>query len=161
MDLQDNVFMLPGPVKLHPRVLRAMSLPVMAHRDVDFTNINNEIRELLKYLFRNDNDVVVISGSGTAGVECAIANVVRKGDKVLNIMNGKFGERCGDISKVFAESVPLEFEWGKAPDLDKVAEVLEGGDIKAVTLCHNETSTAMTNPAGEIGKLAKKQRRTP
>ena len=66
VDLEDNVFMLPGPVKLHPRVLRVMSLPVMAHRSKDFSQVHSEIRELLKYLFQSDNDVAIISGSGTA-----------------------------------------------------------------------------------------------
>ena len=61
MDLQDNVFMLPGPVKLHPRVLNAMAHPVVAHRGPEFTEINNDIRELLKYLFQSQNDVAVIS----------------------------------------------------------------------------------------------------
>jgi aspartate aminotransferase-like enzyme len=157
MDLQDNVFMLPGPVKLHPRVLNAMAHPVIAHRGPEVTEINIQIRELLKYLFQSQNDVAVISGSGTAGVESCMASLLRKGDKVLNITNGKFGERLNELSQVFAEPVLLEYEWGKAPDLEQLAATLEEQpDIKAITLCHNETSTALTNPAEEIGKLARK-----
>ncbi len=156
MDLEDNIFMLPGPVKMHPRVLNAMSKPAMAHRGKDFSAVNREIKNLLKYLFQSQNDVVVISGSGTAGLEAAISNLLKKEDKVLNIVNGKFGERLYELSKVFATPVPLIFDWGKPIDLDEVAKTLEENDVKALALCHNETSTGLTNQAQEIGKLAKK-----
>lgn len=157
MDLEENIFMLPGPVKMHPRVLNVMSKPAIAHRDKEFSAINAEIRELLKYLFQSDNDVAVISGSGTAGLEAAISNLLRKGDKVVNIVNGKFGERLNELSKVFAQPIPIITEWGTAVNLDKLSATLEENeDIKAVTLCHNETSTGLTNQAEEVGKLAKK-----
>lgn len=157
MDLEDNIFMLPGPVKMHPRVLNVMSKPAMAHRDKEFSAINAEIRELLKYLFQSDNDVAVISGSGTAGLEAVISNLFRKGDKVVNIVNGKFGERLNELSEVFAQPIPTTTEWGTAVDLDKLSATLEeNDDIKAITLCHNETSTGLTNQAEKVGKLAKK-----
>ena len=156
MDMENNLFLLPGPVKMHPRVLSAMSKPAIAHRSGEFRAVNREIKELLRYLFRTDGHVTVMSGSGTAGLDASISNLLRKGDKVLNITNGKFSERFYHISNVFASPVQYNVEWGKAPDIDKVAEILEGGDIKAVTMCHNETSSSLTNPAEEIGKLAKK-----
>lgn len=157
MDLVDNIFMLPGPVKMHPRVLNVMSRPAMAHRDREFSAINAEIRELLKYLFQSDNDVAVISGSGTAGLEAAISNLFRKGDRVVNIVNGKFGERLNELTTVFADPIPIISKWGIAVDLDELSAVLEENEgIKAITLCHNETSTGLTNQAGEVGKLAKK-----
>ncbi len=157
MDLDDNIFMLPGPVKMHPRVLNVMSKPAMAHRDKEFSAINAEIRELLKYLFQSDYDVAVISGSGTAGLEAVISNLLIKGDKVVNIINGKFGERLNELCKVFARPSPIITEWGTAVDLGKLSAILEENDgIKAITLCHNETSTGLTNQAEEVGKLAKK-----
>lgn len=156
MDLEDNIFMLPGPVKIHPRILRAMSVPSIAHRSPEFTEVIGEIRDLLKYLFESDNDVAVVSGSGTAGMDMAVCNMFGKDDKVLNITNGKFGERLGDLSELYSNSVRLDFEWGKPPDIEKVAAELEKGGFKGITLCHNETSTGLTNPAAEIGKLAKK-----
>jgi len=156
MDLEDNVFMLPGPVKIHPRILRAMSKPAVAHRSPEFTEVIRETNDLLKYLFDSDNDVALVSGSGTAGLDMAISNLFGKDDKVLNIDNGKFGERLGDISEMHSNSVRLDYPWGKPPNLDDVAAELEKGGFKGISLCHNETSTGLTNPAGEIGKLAKK-----
>ena len=156
MDIEDNVFMLPGPVKIHPRILRAMSLPSIAHRSPEFTEVIGEIRDLLKYLFDSQNDVALVSGSGTAGLDMAICNMFGKDDKVLNITNGKFGERFADLSEMYSNSVRLVYPWGKPPDLEQVAAELEKGDYKGITLCHNETSTGMVNPAPEIGELAKK-----
>jgi len=157
MDLEDNTFMLPGPVKIHPRVLKAMAVPTLSNRGAEFSEVNKEIKELLQYLFQTRGSVAVISGSGTAGMEAALASVLRKGDKVLNIMNGKFGERLHEISRVFADATPLEFPWGKAADVNRIAEALDSEDFKALTLCHNETSTAVTNPAREIAHLARKK----
>ncbi|MEW5937756.1 MAG: alanine--glyoxylate aminotransferase family protein [Candidatus Thermoplasmatota archaeon] len=155
-DLQDNIFMLAGPVKIHRRVLEAMSVPSIAHRSEDFKEVNDELRELLKYLFQTDYDVALFSGSGTAGVEAAISNLVRKGDRVLNIANGKFGERLHEMSKIFATPTLLQIEWGKPPDLDVVERALAQEEYRAVTLCHNETSTGLTNQAMEIGALVKR-----
>jgi aspartate aminotransferase-like enzyme len=156
MDLEDNVFMLPGPVKIHPRILREMSKPSVAHRSPEFTEVIRETRDLLKYLFGSDNDIALVSGSGTAGMDMAISNLFGKDDKVLNIDNGKFGERLGDLSEMHSNSVRLAYEWGKPPDLDQIAAELEKGGFKGITLTHNETSAGLTNPAKEIGALAKK-----
>ncbi|MCK4717467.1 MAG: alanine--glyoxylate aminotransferase family protein [Thermoplasmata archaeon] len=156
MDLENNLFMLPGPVKMHPRVLAAMAKPAMAHRSAEFKAVNKEIKELLYYLFQTKQHVTILSGSGTAGLDAAIGNLLRKGDKVLNITNGKFSERFNLVCKIFADPTEYAVEWGKAPDLDEVARLLEENEFKAVTLCHNETSTALTNPAKEIGALCKK-----
>jgi aspartate aminotransferase-like enzyme len=157
MDLEDNIFMLAGPVKMHPRVLKAMSSPAINHRSAEFKAINAELRENLKYLFQTTTgQVALISGSGTAGLESVVSSLLHKKDRVLNLVNGKFSERFNDLCKVFADPNPMNFEWGKAVDPEKVAAELEKGDYRAVTLCHNETSTGVTNPAKDIATLAKK-----
>ncbi len=156
MDLQDNVFMLPGPVKIHPRVLAAMSVPSVAHRSKDFSAVNAEIRELLKYLFKSENDVAVMSGSGTAGLETAIVNLVNRDEKILTTGNGKFGERLGEIARIYTDPTDILTQWGEPIDLERIAVELETGMYKAVAVCHNETSTALTNPVEEVGKLARK-----
>jgi len=157
MDLEDNIFMLAGPVKMHPRVLKAMSVPAMNHRSAEFKAVNAEIREGLKYMFQTtQGQVALISGSGTAGLESVVSSLLHKNDKVLNLVNGKFSERFNDLCKVFASPTPINFEWGKAVDPQRVAEELEKGQYRAITLCHNETSTGVTNPAKEIAALAKK-----
>lgn len=155
-DIEDNIFMLAGPVKIHPRVLRAMAVPSVSHRSKEFESVNAEIKELLHYLFQSKNEVAVFSGSGTAGVEAAIANLLNTTDKVVVIDNGKFGERLFKICEIYAQPLLLKFEWGKAPDLSAVAEQLEKKDVKALVMVHNETSTGLTNPAEQILKIAYK-----
>ncbi len=156
MDLKDNLFMLAGPVKMHPRVLSAMAHPAFAHRSPEYTQILKETKELLKYLFQSDNRVAIISGSGTAGVESVISNIIKKDEICVSLGTGKFGERLGQMSQVFGKNIEIKTEWGLPCDLEKLAAALEENYVKAVALCHNETSTGLTNPADEVGKLAHK-----
>lgn len=155
-DPEDTVFMLPGPVKMHPRVLRAMSVPALNHRGPEFKEILTELRELVQYLFGTKGEVAILSGSGTAGLESAVSGLLRKDDKVLNLVNGKFSERFNDLCNVFATATPLTFEWGKAVDPARVEAALEADDYEAVTVCWNETSTGLTNPIAEIARAVKK-----
>ena len=156
-DFEAPVFMLPGPVKMHPRVLRAMSAPALNHRGPEFKEILAELRELVQYLFGTKGDVAILSGSGTAGLESAVSGLLHKPDRVLNLVNGKFSERFGELCSVFATATALNFEWGKAVDPQRVAAALEAdASYKAVTVCWNETSTGLTNPIAEIAKVVKK-----
>jgi aspartate aminotransferase-like enzyme len=155
MDLEDSLLMMPGPVPVAPRVLRAMSKPMINHRSTEFAGIYTDCKEILSSVFQTKNDIVVVNGSGTAGMEAAVGSLASSGDKVIAIENGKFGERFKDLAALYAEVVPVVFEWGQSVDLEVVKEKLEEG-AKAITLVHNETSAGILNPAAEIGKLAKK-----
>ena len=150
-----GAFLLPGPVKMHPRVLEAMAAPAMNHRGPEFKEILSEIRGLTQYLFGTSGEVAVLSGSGTAGLEAAVSGLLRKPDRVLNLVNGKFSERFHELSQVFTTPTALPFEWGTSVDPTKVAAALDAGDFNAVTLCWNETSTGLTNPIAEIAKVVK------
>ena len=150
-----GAFLLPGPVKMHPRVLEAMAAPAMNHRGPEFKEILSEIRGLTQYLFATSGEVAVLSGSGTAGLEAAVSGLLRKQDRVLNLVNGKFSERFHELCQVFTTPTALSFEWGTAVDPWKVAAALDSGDFHAVTLCWNETSTGLTNPIAEIAKVVK------
>ncbi len=150
-----GAFLLPGPVKMHPRVLEAMAAPAMNHRGPEFKEILSEIRGLTQYLFGTRGEVAVLSGSGTAGLEAAVSGLLRKQDRVLNLVNGKFSERFHELCQVFTTPTALSFEWGTAVDPGKVAAALDSGQFNAVTLCWNETSTGLTNPIAEIAKLVK------
>src|SRR5216117_4593013 len=150
-----DVFLLPGPVKMDPRVLRAMTRPAMNHRGPEFKEILADIRTLTQYLFDTKGEVAVLSGSGTAGLEAAVSGLLRKQDRVLNLVNGKFSERFHELCQVFTTPTALSFEWGTAVDSGKVAAALDSGDFHAVTLCWNETSTGLTNPIAEIAKVVK------
>ncbi|MFQ6127504.1 MAG: pyridoxal-phosphate-dependent aminotransferase family protein [Thermoplasmata archaeon] len=155
MTPKDTIFMLPGPVKMHPRVLRAMTAPYVAHRGKEFTNIIGEIRDLSKYLFQTESHVCILSGSGTAGLDAAINNLFQKGDRILSLTNGKFGERFHEICEVHARSSVIRSEWGKPFDLDELRRTMEGDEFKAITICHNETSTGLTNQLRDIAKIAR------
>src|SRR5947209_4648992 len=150
-----DVFLLPGPVKMDPRVLRAMGRPAMNHRGPEFKEILAEVRTLTQYLFGTKGEVAVLSGSGTAGLEAAVTGLVRKEDRVLNLVNGKFSQRFHELCGVFARASALSFEWGTAVDPEQVASALEAGAFRAVTVCWNETSTGLTNPMAEIAKVVK------
>lgn len=150
-----DAFLLPGPVKMDPRVLQAMARPAMNHRGPEFKEILGEIRTLTQYLFGTRGDVAVLSGSGTAGLEAATTGLLRKQDEVLNLVNGKFSERFHELCQVFATPTALSFDWGTAVDPRKVSDTLDRGTFRAVTLCWNETSTGLTNPIEAIAKVVK------
>ncbi|MGM0770201.1 MAG: pyridoxal-phosphate-dependent aminotransferase family protein [Halobacteriota archaeon] len=155
MDLEDTLLMMPGPVPVAPKVLRAMSKPMINHRGKEFSAMFDDCTTMLKEIFQTQNDLFILSGSGTASMEAALGCTIDKEDKVVAIENGKFGERFKDIAARYGQVVPLEFEWGQSVDLDLVEEKLSEG-AKAVTMVHNETSAGIRNPAPEVGKLAKK-----
>ncbi len=155
--MDDILLMLPGPTTVDPRVLQAMAKDVVNHRGDEFGEIYTETTKLMSKTFQTKNDSYIITGSGTAAMEAAIANTIPRGEKVLNAVGGKFGERLADITKVHGmESKVLDVEWGTAVTADKIEEALEADeDIKAVTVIHNETSTGVAQPIEEIGKVMK------
>lgn len=149
--------MIPGPVELSPEVLLAMARPVMGHRTPDFEEILVECWNGLKEVFQTKNDMLLITGSGTAGMDAAIASTIQEGDEYVCITGGKFGERFVEMVKAYG-GVPREVkvEWGKAVDPAKVDEALSQSKAKAVTLTHNETSTGVLHDAEAVGKVARK-----
>ena len=152
-----QTIMLPGPVTIHPRVLSAMSKPMINHRGEEFGQIYDYCVKNLRDIFRTKNDLFILTGSGTCAMEAALGNLLNGNDKILVITNGKFGERFKELGERYGELVSLEYEWGKSIDLEDVKAKIDEGDVKAVTLVHNETSTGIINPAPEIGKLAKEK----
>ncbi|MFC2021765.1 pyridoxal-phosphate-dependent aminotransferase family protein [Chloroflexota bacterium] len=148
---------IPGPTPCPPEVLQAMTKQMINHRGEEFAGILNGITEKLKQLFQTKNDVLLLTGSGTGGLEAAIVNTLSPGDKVLSVSIGAFGERFATIAQRFgAEVIPLRFEWGKAADADAVGQALRAeAKIKAVLVTHNETSTGVTNDLASISSVVK------
>ena len=147
--------MIPGPVMVAPRVLQAMARPMISHRSGEFGAIFDDCRTLLKEFFETKNQIAILTGSGTLGMDAAVGGLIGKDDTLVTVTNGKFGERFTEIGEGYGKVVPLAFDWGKPFDLSKVEEALEAG-TKAIAMVHNETSVGLVNPAKEIGKLAKK-----
>ncbi|MFC1927666.1 pyridoxal-phosphate-dependent aminotransferase family protein [Chloroflexota bacterium] len=152
---------IPGPTPCPPQALEAMGRQMINHRGPEFATILNAITGKLKQVFQTKRDVFVLTASGTGGLEAAIVNTLSPADKVLSISNGAFGERFADIATRYgAEVISLNFEWGKAIDLEVIEKTLKAnGNIKAVLATHNETSTGMTNNLDEISAVVKKSDR--
>ncbi|MCX9010550.1 MAG: alanine--glyoxylate aminotransferase family protein, partial [Candidatus Methanoperedens sp.] len=157
MNLENSLLMIPGPVPVVPRILRAMSKPMIGHRSKEFGNIYSESRQILSELFQTENDIFIISGSGSCAMESAVGNVIGKKDTLVTIENGKFGERFREIGERYGNVKPVKFDWtkGESIELDRVENALAEG-AKAVTFVHNDTSVGIRNPAREMGELAKK-----
>ena len=154
----DNILlMLPGPTTVDPRVLAAMSKAVVNHRGAKYGEILTETTELMSKVFQTPNKSYLLTGSGTAAMETAVANTVAPGEKMLNVVGGKFGERFMKIAKTHGiDAQELAVEWGTAVTPKQIEEVLDANeDIKAITVVHNETSTGVAAPIEEIGKVMK------
>src|SRR5690606_30318703 len=109
---------------------------------------------ILKTAFGTENDLFVISGSGTASMEAAVGNFGR-GRKIACLVNGKFGERLFKISQRYGTAIEIASEWGSPLDLGRLEKELSAG-AEMVSLVHNETSAGIRNPAEKVGKLARK-----
>jgi len=151
---KELLLMLPGPVPMPERVRYAMMRQAINHRSAEFGAAYADCVRVLKTAFGTTNDLMVISGSGTAGMEAAIANVA-KDKEIACLVNGKFGERLLKISQRYGKAHEIKSAWGTPLDLAALEGRLEQG-AQVVTLVHNETSTGIKNPAQEVGRLVKK-----
>jgi len=148
---------VPGPTPCPPQALQAMGKQMVNHRGREFAGILNSVTTKLKQVFQTGGDVFILTSSGTGGLEAAVVNTLSPNDKVLAVSCGAFGERFGDIAEQYGARVKhLNFEWGKAVDPEAVNKALRAdGDIKAVLVTHNETSTGITNSISEISSVVK------
>ena len=150
--------MLPGPTNVPDRVMHAMIKPITGHRGAEFHALYEEITEKLKYVFQTQNDVFVLTCSGTGGIECAVSNLVSPGDKVIVPVFGVFSERLAEkVKRRGGIPVELSLPWGTAPRASEIKEIVEREpDAKAMFLVYNETSTGVTvRELPEIGRIAK------
>ncbi len=148
---------IPGPTPCPDEVLKEMGRQMINHRGPEFAQILSDVTAKLKQLFQTKNDVLLLTGSGTGGLEAAIVNTLSPEDKVLAVSIGVFGDRFAAIAQKFgAEVIPLCFEWGKAADVDEIRQALnKEPEIKAVLVTHNETSTGVTNDLAQISSVVK------
>ena len=151
---KEPLLMLPGPVPMPERVRYAMMRQAINHRSAEFGAIYADSVRVLKTVFGTAHDLFVISGSGTAGMEAAVANFGRD-KEIACLVNGKFGERLYKISQRYGRAHEIASEWGTPLNLAALEEQLKGG-AEIVTLVHNETSAGIKNPAQEVGRLARK-----
>jgi alanine-glyoxylate transaminase/serine-glyoxylate transaminase/serine-pyruvate transaminase len=144
---------------VHPRVLQALSRPLLGHLDPAFLALMNEIQELLRLTFRTRNRfTIAVSGTGSAGMEAALVNVVEPGDQVIVGVNGVFGSRMAAIvERCGGKPVRVEAPWGRIVEPEAIGAALaRSGPVKAVAVVHAETSTGVHQPLQEIAGLCRK-----
>ncbi len=149
--------MIPGPTPVPEKVLQALGRHPIGHRSKDFQDIVKRTTENLKWLHQTENDVLTITGSGTAAMEAGIISTLSKGDKVICGENGKFGERWVKVAKEFGlEVIKIQSEWGtplNPLEFKKILEEDKEKEIKAVILTHSETSTGIINDLKTISSF--------
>jgi len=147
----------PGPTPVPDDIVEAMSNPMVNHRGPEFRDMINKVTEQLQQVFMTQNDLFVLTASGTGALEASIVNTLSPGDNVLAATAGSFGDRFIDLARAYGADVKtLEFEWGAAVDPDAIRRALrEDASIKAVMLTHNETSTGITHPLAELSAVVK------
>ena len=148
--------MAPGPTPVPEDVMLEMAKPILHHRTAAVSQIVSEVQQKLKWLYQTQNDVVVLSSSGSGAMESCLCNVASQGDKILVVNGGKFGERFQKISKAFGLAVDeIQVEWGKAVGISEITEKLKTNTYKAVCVQASETSTGTSHPIKDIADLVK------
>jgi aspartate aminotransferase-like enzyme len=154
-----QMLMIPGPTPVPEKVLLAMAKHPIGHRSGEFSKIIGELTENLKWLHQTQNDVLMLTASGTGAMEAGIINFLSPGDRVLVGNNGKFGDRWAKVSKAYGLTVEeIKAEWGKALDPEEFrAKLAADSDksIKAVIVTHSETSTGVLNDLAAINTAVK------
>ena len=148
-----KVLLGPGPSTVHPRVLQALSLPVMGHLDPTFFQVMDDVCEMLRMVFHTTNFMTVpISSTGTGAMETACANIIEPGDSMLVCRNGYFGIRLADIAERCGATVHvMDTPWGKAVDPQMLKDELKRHPgLKAVGVVHAETSTGVLSDMKEL-----------
>jgi aspartate aminotransferase-like enzyme len=143
---------IPGPTPIPDEVREAQSAPMIDHRGTEFGEMLREISGGIAELIGTRNEVLLLTASGTGGMEAAVVNTLSPGDRVLSVSIGSFGDRFATIAELYGAAVDrLEIEWGAAVDPAALARVLsEREPYRAVLLTHNETSTGVANPLREL-----------
>jgi alanine-glyoxylate transaminase/serine-glyoxylate transaminase/serine-pyruvate transaminase len=152
-----RVLLGPGPSNINSRVMRAMAAPVVGHLDPDFVRVMDDIKKLLRMVFRTANEITFpVSGTGSAGMETALTNLLEDGDDAVIGVNGVFGERMADAAgRLGARVHRVEAEWGRVIEPQRIEAALKAaGKPKLLGIVHAETSTGVLQPVERLGAMA-------
>ena len=151
----------PGPVVTSAGVKAALVHYDVCHRDEDYSGVVRRLQQKLRPVFgaSPEHEMLLLTGSGTAAMEMAVASVVPEGKKVLTIDNGAFGERLGEIARLHGmQHVELKSPWGSLPDMAALESTLAADPaIAVVVMIHHETSVGVVNPVGAVGRVCRKR----
>lgn len=150
-----RLLMGPGPSPVHPRVLEAMAKPTVGHLDPYYIEVMDKLQTMLRRLFRTENRMTfAVSGTGSAGMEAAVVNLIEPGDSMVVCNNGVFGGRMADVAQRAGASVTtVERPWGEVFSTDDLAETIAREKPKVVGIVMAETSTGAWQPMEEISEL--------
>jgi alanine-glyoxylate transaminase / serine-glyoxylate transaminase / serine-pyruvate transaminase len=148
LDTPQRILLGPGPSGVEPRVLSTMAHPILGHLDPLFVQLMGQVQDMLRQVFQTKNSLTVpISGTGSAGMEAAISNLVEPDDSVLVCVNGYFGARMVDMAQRYrAEVRQIERPWGEVFTLEEIETQLKYKPAKLVAIVHAETSTGALQP---------------
>lgn len=158
LSLPQRVLMGPGPSSVPASVLAAMSLPPLGHLDPRFLQVMDEVRDLLRHVFGTENPLTMpMSGTGSAGMETCLVNLIEPGDRVLVGVNGVFGTRMAEVARrAGAEVTAVACPWGRAIDVAALERAAAGRAYKLLCVVHAETSTGVLQPLEPISELAER-----
>jgi aspartate aminotransferase-like enzyme len=155
---EDQRLRIPGPTPIPPQVARAMGRPMISHRGSEFRAIMHEVSTGLQYVFQTSNECLTITGSATAAMEAAVANLVAPKTPVLAVVSGKFGERWRDLLLAFgADAEVLEVQWGQGVSPEALADALDRTPAEVVFLTHNESSTAVRHDIAAAARVCRQR----
>lgn len=145
----------PGPSDAHPRVLAAMTTPLLGHLDPQFLELMAETQTMLREVFQTKNPLTIpISATGTAGMETCLVNLIEPGDTAVVCTMGYFGNRMVEIAgRCGAKLTVLEAPWGETFDLQRIRETLRSVRPKVLGIVHAETSTGAQQDISQLGRL--------
>ncbi|MGA2265160.1 MAG: aminotransferase class V-fold PLP-dependent enzyme, partial [Phycisphaerae bacterium] len=155
LNFRPRILMGPGPSNVNPRVLAAMAKPTIGHLDPQFLAILNDIRQMLQEVFRTRNQLTLaVSGTGSAGMETCVVNLIEPGDAMLVCVAGVFGQRMKDVAqRAGAKVTAIEVPWGQVFTAEQMQEAIrKNGPFKLVGIVHAETSTGAAQPIEPISR---------
>ena len=157
MRIQPHNLRTPGPTPIPDEIYEAMSDPMINHRGPEFFELITECTEMLKQVFMTENDLFILTSSGTGGLEASVVNTLSPGDRVLAASAGSFGDRFADMLDAYGvDTQRITFEWGEPIDPEAIRQALrDDPDFKAVIVTHNETSTGVTHDLQSISSVVK------
>ena len=158
MKVPERLLLGPGPSPVSARVMQAMASPVLSHLDPAMMEILDDVRERLRVVFGAGEGAFTfaVSGTGTSGMEAAVANLTKPGSRAAVVVNGYFGDRLAQMLERYGATVTrVDGEWGRACDPAAVKRVLDSQHVDIVAVVHGETSTGVVNPVQDVVRIAR------
>ena len=155
--MKRNLLLTPGPTQIPPEICAVLGRPIIHHRTPQFQENLKEAVEGLKQVFQTQNDIYLLTCSGTGAMEAAVCNLLSPGDKAITVEGGKFGERWSELCRSYGvEPDVIKVTWGKAVDPAQIKKILDTRkDIKAVFITQSETSTGVTTDVEAVARVVR------